>query len=94
MNFNSLHFALFFALVVVACVATQRRVGVRNGVLLVASYYFYGCWDYRFLSLILVSTVVDYTCGRLLDVRDLASDARPIPSGSNNPMMSTRVVSL
>ena len=31
--------------------------------LLVASYVFYGWWDYRFLALILFSTVVDYACG-------------------------------
>ncbi len=31
--------------------------------LLVASYFFYGCWDYRFLSLILISTVIDYVSG-------------------------------
>lgn len=31
--------------------------------LLVASYIFYGSWDYRFLSLIFLSTVVDYYCG-------------------------------
>ncbi|WP_460225427.1 MBOAT family O-acyltransferase [Aurantivibrio infirmus] len=31
--------------------------------LLIASYFFYGCWDWRFLSLIIVSTCVDYYCG-------------------------------
>ncbi|MFT5121910.1 MAG: alginate O-acetyltransferase complex protein AlgI, partial [Verrucomicrobiales bacterium] len=31
--------------------------------LLAASYYFYACWDARFLSLIILSTVVDYVCG-------------------------------
>ena len=33
---------------------------MQNRVLLLASYFFYGCWDYRFLSLLLISTVVDY----------------------------------
>lgn len=33
----------------------------RKVVLLAASYVFYAAWDYRFLSLILISTVVDYT---------------------------------
>tara|TARA_B100000315_G_scaffold197113_1_gene188436 strand:+ start:805 stop:2142 length:1338 start_codon:yes stop_codon:yes gene_type:complete len=32
--------------------------------LLMASYYFYGAWDYRFLSLIMLSTAIDYFCGR------------------------------
>jgi len=32
--------------------------------LLVASYIFYGYWDYRFLSLIILSTIIDYFCGK------------------------------
>lgn len=35
--------------------------------LLVASYLFYGWWDWRFLSLLFFSSLVDFTCGRLLD---------------------------
>ena len=34
--------------------------------LLVASYYFYGSWDWRFLSLLIGSTVVDFLVGRYL----------------------------
>jgi hypothetical protein len=34
--------------------------------LLLASYYFYAYWNWRFLSLLLVSTMVDYTVGRRL----------------------------
>ena len=48
---------------------TSRSVKARNSLLLVASYYFYGSWDYRFLSLIVISTLVDFTCGLLLDVK-------------------------
>lgn len=49
--------------------------------LLVASYYFYGTWDYRFLALIIVSTTVDYLCGLWLDVRRVAPDQPPTRSG-------------
>ena len=35
--------------------------------LLVASYIFYGAWDWRFLSLLLVSTAIDYFCGLKID---------------------------
>jgi len=35
----------------------------QNRMLLVASYVFYGSWDWRFLSLIVISTVIDYICG-------------------------------
>ena len=45
----------------------HRRLTARNAFLLAASYYFYGAWDWRFLGLIIVSTVLDYTCGRLLE---------------------------
>ncbi len=38
----------------------------QNVALLVASYFFYGWWDYRFLLLIFASTFVDYQCGRML----------------------------
>ncbi len=58
MLFNTLVFWLFFALVFgLYRVLPHRR---QNQLLLVASYVFYGWWDWRFLGLILISTVVDY----------------------------------
>lgn len=36
---------------------------MQNGLLLVASYYFYACWDYRFLFLLVFSTLLDYFTG-------------------------------
>lgn len=62
--FNSVEFAIFFALVVIAY--WQLRSTLRNPILLVASYAFYAMWDWRFLSLLLISTVVDFTVGRSL----------------------------
>jgi D-alanyl-lipoteichoic acid acyltransferase DltB (MBOAT superfamily) len=56
--FNSLSFALFFPIVYVVYRGLSPRR--QNIFLLAASYVFYGSWDWRFLSLILVSTVVDY----------------------------------
>src|SRR5690606_20955404 len=48
------------------------RAGWRaqNALLLVASYFFYGCWDWRFLSLIILSTVIDYSVGLAIDSSD------------------------
>jgi alginate O-acetyltransferase complex protein AlgI len=40
-----------------------RNNRARKLFLLAASYYFYACWDWRFLSLIFISTLVDYTVG-------------------------------
>jgi alginate O-acetyltransferase complex protein AlgI len=64
--FNSLVFALFLPVVLGAFWFGPRRW--RTGVLLLASYVFYGWWDFRFLGLILISTIVDYVVGlRLFD---------------------------
>ena len=58
MLFNSSEFFLFFAIVYLCYLVTSHRW--QNVLLLSASYFFYGYWDYRFLSLILLSTFVDY----------------------------------
>jgi 4-amino-4-deoxy-L-arabinose transferase-like glycosyltransferase len=58
MLFNSYIFWAFFALVF----ALYRLLSHRgqNYMLLAASYVFYGYWDWRFLFIMLFSTVVDY----------------------------------
>lgn len=64
MVFNSLHFVWFFIVVYALYRALPHRP--QNWLLLVASYYFYAAWDWRFLSLLVGSTVVDYTCALAL----------------------------
>ncbi len=59
MLFNSETFILFFAVTYTLYLMTKGRRG-QNRLLLVASYVFYGWWDWRFLSLIALSTVVDF----------------------------------
>ncbi len=44
--------------------------------LLIASYFFYGCWDWRFLSLILISSITDYFCGLQIEKYDEKIDRR------------------
>lgn len=66
MLFNSIDFAVFLPLVFVAYWYVLREYHHRNVLLLLASYVFYGWWDWRFLSLILFSTVVDFAIGRRL----------------------------
>ena len=41
----------------------KRSLKVQNLILLIASYYFYSCWDYRFLFLLIFSTFLDYYTG-------------------------------
>ena len=62
MLFNSFEFLLFFAFVYLAYRALSHKG--QNFLLLAASYFFYGCWDWRFLLLLLASTVIDFYCGR------------------------------
>ena len=65
MLFNTWTF-LAFALVVFGLYYVLPFRG-QNRMLLVASYVFYGAWDWRFLSLIFLSTLIDYTVGRRLE---------------------------
>ncbi|MBN2172103.1 MAG: MBOAT family protein, partial [Candidatus Krumholzibacteriota bacterium] len=62
MLFNSYDFWVFFG-VVYLCYLLLPRLRLQNLLLLAASYYFYAAWDWRFLSLILISTATDYLCG-------------------------------
>ena len=77
MYFNSFQFAFFFAIVFAVVLLLRNCVRARNAFLLVASYYFYACWDWRFLSLIFISTTVDYLCGLALNVDRADPDAPP-----------------
>ena len=61
MWFNTLDFAVFF--IVVWTLYWLLPLRAQNVMLLVASYFFYGYWDWRFLSLIAISTMVDYIAG-------------------------------
>ena len=70
MLFNSLTFAVFFAIVYILYLCFQRKFRWQNWMLLVASYIFYCWWDWRFLSLIAISTALDYTCGLMISESD------------------------
>lgn len=59
MLFTQIEFFVFFAAVLTALLVVRNH-RMRKRLLLVASYYFYAYWDWRFLSLILISTMVDY----------------------------------
>ena len=64
MLFNSLDFAIFLPIVfVLYWFVLNKNLRHQNILIAVASYVFYGWWDWRFLSLILFSTLVDYLIG-------------------------------
>ena len=67
MLFNSLDFAIFLPIVfLLYWFVVQKKLKLQNALIVVASYFFYGWWDWRFLSLIIFSTVVDYLVGQKL----------------------------
>ena len=64
MLFNSPEFLLFLPIVFgLYWFVVQRNLRAQNMLLVLASYVFYGWWDWRFLGLIAFSTVVDYLVG-------------------------------
>ncbi len=68
MAFNSIDFALFLPVVfILYWFVCQKSLRLQNFLIVVASYFFYGLWDWRFLSLILFSTFVDFFIGKQLD---------------------------
>ena len=68
MQFISTAFWLFLPTVLVLHWSLQGRLRAQNALLLVASYFFYGWWDARFLALIAASTAIDFAVGRRLAV--------------------------
>jgi alginate O-acetyltransferase complex protein AlgI len=66
MLFTSRAFLVFFVAVLAVYWPVRRSVRAQNVVLLLASYLFYGWWDYRFLALLAFTTAVDFTAGRML----------------------------
>ncbi len=65
MLFNSVEFGIFFVLVCISYwTFFHPRLRLRNIFIIAVSYLFYGWWDWRFLSLIVISSLVDYIAGR------------------------------
>ena len=67
MLFNSLDFAIFLPIVfILYWFVANKNLKLQNFLIVAASYLFYGWWDWRFLSLILFSTIVDFMLGKKL----------------------------
>ena len=64
MLFNSINFSIFLPIVfTLYWFATKKSLKYQNILLLVSSYFFYACWDWRFLFLLVFSTLLDYYTG-------------------------------
>ncbi len=75
MLFNSFIFFIFLALVLPLYYVLPRKW--KNPLLLLASYVFYGYWDYRFTALLAISTIIDFLVGqRLFSTNDKTARKR------------------
>ncbi|MCL4158939.1 UNVERIFIED_CONTAM: hypothetical protein GTU68_043845, partial [Idotea baltica] len=64
MLFNSIDFAVFLPIVfALYWLLNKKSLKLQNILIVFASYLFYGWWDYRFLALIIFSTIVDFIVG-------------------------------
>ena len=64
MLFNSIDFAIFMPVVfLLYWFVFRRNLRAQNLLVVVASYVFYGWWDWRFLGLLLFSSLLDYGVG-------------------------------
>src|SRR6266849_1224082 len=66
MLFPTSGFLLFFLVVAAAMMVLENRFAAKKGVLVLASYYFYAQWDWRFCFLLAFSSAVSYAAGRLI----------------------------
>lgn len=64
MLFNSIEFAVFLPIVFsIYWLLSKYNIKYQNLFLLISSYFFYGWWDWKFLFLIIFSSIVDYFVG-------------------------------
>ncbi|NCT18773.1 MAG: membrane-bound O-acyltransferase family protein [Flavobacteriaceae bacterium CG_4_9_14_0_8_um_filter_34_30] len=67
MLFNTVDFAIFFPLVLLLYwTVFKKNITLQNSFLIVVSYLFYSFWDWRFLSLIFMSSLLDFIVGYYL----------------------------
>ncbi len=68
MLFNSIEFAIFLPLIfVLYWFIFPKNRKAQNLLLMGASYMFYGWWDWRFLGLILFSSILDFLAGKFIE---------------------------
>ena len=90
MVFSSLRFFLFLGAILIATrLATESRT--RKLVLCVGSCLFYAAWDYRYLALLLLISVIDFLCAARIASTDLPRRRRVwlwLSVGSNLAILS------
>jgi len=79
MAFNSLHFLIFFPIVILVYYIMPKKL--RTFWLLAASYYFYMAWNPKYIVLILISTLATYLSGLLLEKNESIKARKGIVAG-------------
>ena len=64
MTFVSLEFALFLPIIFTLFWIAKGKLRIQNLIIVIGSYIFYGWWDYRFLALIFLSTLIDFSVAK------------------------------
>ncbi len=79
MLFNSFDFGLFLIVAygIYWALGSRRRIA-QNTFLLISSYLFYAFWDWRFLGLLLASSLVDYWAGTAIEQSKVVSKRKRI----------------
>ncbi len=67
MLFNSFTFVIFFLITYSLYLVFRKNLKLQNILILISSYIFYGFWDWRFLFLIALSTIIDFSIGQRLE---------------------------
>ena len=79
MLFNSLDFAVFFTIIFIGYwFIFNRNLTVQNAFLLLASYFFYACWDWRFLFLLFFSTITNFYFAQAISRQDLPNKRKTL----------------
>ncbi|WP_223033812.1 MBOAT family O-acyltransferase [Hanstruepera marina] len=77
MLFNTVDFAIFLPVVfLLYWFVFKANIKIQNAYLIVVSYFFYACWDWRFLGLIVMSSLVDFLVGKKLAKTSLAKQRK------------------
>lgn len=77
MIFTQINFIIFFIVVLVFIIIVKNN-RARKIFLLISSYYFYAYWDYRFVSLLFIYTVVNYAVGFFLSKTDVTNTRKAL----------------
>ena len=78
MLFNSIEYLLFLPIVFAIYWLLRKHLKLQNAFVVLASYVFYGWWDWRFLILIAFTSLCSYASGLLIQKSQITNDQSPI----------------